>query len=389
MNWIASSIRNKILAGFVLGIALVTAGGVYGFVASRSGLAAVARVNDTLIAQAIEAQALEATFKEQVQQWMSVLVRGHDPQALDKSWNQFTFREREVRRGGEKLRQTVELAAARDLLDKFLAAHTTMGDKYRQALKLYQSSGFDARKSDASVRGIDTEPSELIEEVVRLLRDEAQTALGGARQQATQGLGRSLGVIAVATGEGERRKRSSGRGAWLGSLRDRREGRQSDGRIFGDDGRYRQRVQEDRRHHRVDQQHCVPDQHSGTERRRGSGARGRAGPGFCRGRRRGAGARATQRRGCEGDQGPGPELGGQSRRGYQARGGGWQNDGRDRRVGQTSDGSDVGNQGGDPGATLRNRASERGDDAYGSGCAAGCRGDGGIGRCRAGHGGSG
>src|SRR5437660_7038455 len=199
MNWLASSIRNKILAVFVLGIALVTAGGIYGFIASRSGLAAVARVNDTLIAQAIEAQALEATFKEQVQQWMSVLVRGHDPQALDKSWNQFTFREREVRRGAEKLRQMVELAAARDLLDKFLAAHTTMGEKYRGALKLYQSSGFDARKSDAAVRGIDTEPTELIEEIVRLLRDEAQTALGGARQQATQGLGRSLSVIAVAT----------------------------------------------------------------------------------------------------------------------------------------------------------------------------------------------
>jgi methyl-accepting chemotaxis protein len=199
MNWIATSIRNKILAVFVLGIALVSAGGIYGFVASRSGLAAVARVNDTLIAQAIEAQALEATFKEQVQQWMSVLVRGHNPQALDTSWKQFIFREREVKRGAEKLRQVVELAGARDLLDKFLAAHAAMGDKYREALKLYQSSGFDARKSDAAVRGIDTEPAELIEEVVRLLREEAQTALGGARQQATQGLGRSLGVMAVTT----------------------------------------------------------------------------------------------------------------------------------------------------------------------------------------------
>jgi len=199
MNWIASSIRNKILAVFVLGIAMVAAGGIYGFVASRSGLATVARVNDTLIAQAIETQALEATFKEQVQQWMSVLVRGHDPQAKDKSWGQFTFREREVRRGAEKLRGVVELASARDLLDKFLATHTAMGNKYREALKLYESSGFDARKSDAAVRGIDTAPAELIEELVKLLRDEAQVALGGARQEATQGLGRSLGVIAVAT----------------------------------------------------------------------------------------------------------------------------------------------------------------------------------------------
>ena len=37
MNWIASSIRNKILAVFVLGIALVVAGALYGFAAARSG----------------------------------------------------------------------------------------------------------------------------------------------------------------------------------------------------------------------------------------------------------------------------------------------------------------------------------------------------------------
>ncbi|MGZ5573023.1 MAG: hypothetical protein ACXWF6_18020, partial [Usitatibacter sp.] len=132
---ISGSIRNKILAVFLLGIALVVAGALYGFAAARSGLATVARVNDTLLAQAIDTQAVESTFKEQVQQWMSVLVRGHDPQALEKSWKQFTFREREVRRGAEKLREVVELASARDLLNKFLAAHAAMGAKYRDALE--------------------------------------------------------------------------------------------------------------------------------------------------------------------------------------------------------------------------------------------------------------
>lgn len=199
MNWITSSIRNKILGVFVLGIAMVGAGSLYGFIAAGTGLATIARVNDTLIAQALEAQALESTFKDQVQQWMSVLVRGHDPQELDKSWDQFIYREREVRRGAEKLRGVVELASARDQLDQFIAAHTDMGNKYRAALESYKSSGFDARKSDAAVKGIDIAPAVLIEDLVKLIRDEAQEALGGARAGATQGLGRSLGVIAVAT----------------------------------------------------------------------------------------------------------------------------------------------------------------------------------------------
>jgi hypothetical protein len=72
---------------------------------------------------------------------MSVLVRGHDAQALDKAWKQFTFREREVRRGAEKLREAVEVPAARDLLDKFMAEHKAMGDKYRAALEAFKSSG--------------------------------------------------------------------------------------------------------------------------------------------------------------------------------------------------------------------------------------------------------
>jgi methyl-accepting chemotaxis protein len=198
MNWFASSIRNKILAVFLLGIAMVVAGALYGFAAARSGLATVARVNDTLIAQAIDTQALDGTFKEQVQQWMSVLVRGHDPQALDKSWKQFTFREREVKRGAEKLRDSVELASARDLLGKFLAAHAAMGNKYREALESYKASGFDARKIDADVKGIDDAPAELLEELVKLMRDEAKVAVAGARQQAARGLGLSLGVIAIA-----------------------------------------------------------------------------------------------------------------------------------------------------------------------------------------------
>ncbi|MGZ5080413.1 MAG: methyl-accepting chemotaxis protein, partial [Usitatibacter sp.] len=195
---ISGSIRNKILAVFLLGIALVVAGALYGFAAARSGLATVARVNDTLLAQAIDTQAVESTFKEQVQQWMSVLVRGHDPQALEKSWKQFTFREREVRRGAEKLREVVELASARDLLNKFLAAHAAMGAKYRDALESFKASGFDARKIDAEVKGIDVAPAELLEELVKLMRDEAQAAVGAARQEANRGLALSLGVIAVA-----------------------------------------------------------------------------------------------------------------------------------------------------------------------------------------------
>ena len=199
MARIDASIRNKILAVFALGIAFVVAGALYGFAAARSGLATVARVNDTLIAQSIETQALDAAFKEQTQQWMSALVRGHNADALERSWKQFTFREREVRRGAEKLREVVQLPAARALLEKFLAAHKDMGERYRAALESFRAGGFDARKADAEVKGIEGGPAEILEELVKLMRDETQAAVEGARGDANRGLVTSLGVIGAAT----------------------------------------------------------------------------------------------------------------------------------------------------------------------------------------------
>jgi methyl-accepting chemotaxis protein-1 (serine sensor receptor) len=199
MGWLAGSIRNKILAVLVLGIALMVAGALYGFSAARTGLASVAYVNDTVTTQAIEAQALESSFKEQIQQWMRVMAHGRDPKVLEKSWKQFLFREREVRRGGEKLREAVKLPAARELLDKFLAAHADMGQKYRAGLESFKASGFDASKVDGDLKGVDDGPTEIIEDLVKTMSDESQAQVASARQRANRGLGVSLVVIAVAT----------------------------------------------------------------------------------------------------------------------------------------------------------------------------------------------
>jgi methyl-accepting chemotaxis protein-1 (serine sensor receptor) len=196
---VTGSIRNKILAVLALGIAMVVAGALYGFAAARASLATVAHVNDTLIAQSIDTQGLDGAFKEQVQQWMSAIVRGHDADALERSWKQFTYREREVRRGGEKLLEVVQLPAARDLLQKFLAAHRDMGERYRAALESFKAGGFDARKADAQVKGIEGAPAELLEELVKLMRDETQAAVEGARRDANRALVASLGVIGAAT----------------------------------------------------------------------------------------------------------------------------------------------------------------------------------------------
>jgi len=199
MSWLTGSIRGKLIAVFALGMAIVFAAALYGFAAARSGLEAVGHVNDTLIAQAIQSQSLQASFKEQVQAWMSVLVRGHDADALEKSWKQFTYREREVRRLGEKLQEEVALPEAKDLLGQFLKAHAAMGEQYREGLETFKASGFDAKKVDGDAKGLEDAPTDLIEEIVDLLREEARAAVTRARAEAARRLEISLVLIAAAT----------------------------------------------------------------------------------------------------------------------------------------------------------------------------------------------
>jgi len=199
MSWITGSIRNKLIALFALGMAIVFAAALYGFAAAWGALEAVGRVNDTLVAQAIQSQTLQASFREQMQSWLSVLVRGHDAEALDKSWKQFEYREREVRRLGEKLLEDVEAKEAKELFTQFLRAHAAMGTRYREGLEAFKASGFDAKKVEGELRGIDAKPTELIEETVDLMREEARAAFVDARTTATERLAISLAAIAAAT----------------------------------------------------------------------------------------------------------------------------------------------------------------------------------------------
>jgi methyl-accepting chemotaxis protein len=78
----------------------------------------------------------------------------------------------------------------------------------------------------------------------------------------------------------ERRQRAPGQRAGRQCVGDGCPRRRSGGPRGADDGRDQRRVAQDRRHHRRDRGHRVPDQHPGAERRRGSARAGEQGRGF-------------------------------------------------------------------------------------------------------------
>lgn len=101
-------------------------------------------------------------FKTQVQEWKNVLLRGKDPQQLDKYWSSFQKHEDKVRKSALKLQSILASGEARDIVQQFAQAHAKMGEGYRKGFEDFKAAGFDAAAGDAAVKGMDRAPSELL-----------------------------------------------------------------------------------------------------------------------------------------------------------------------------------------------------------------------------------
>ncbi|WP_111497571.1 methyl-accepting chemotaxis protein [Marinobacter bohaiensis] len=177
MQWYTRSILNRVLT-IIIGANLVVAI-VAGLYFSHS-----LQVKDDLYAlgsedlgQAMEVQDVLSQFKTQVQEWKNVLLRGHNRDDRDKYWRQFQAQEDRIQSNLDDLIPRLGNADARDLLERFQAAHEQMGRAYRQGYQDFVDAGFDHKAGDAAVRGIDREPSDLIEQAATDIRADAMERL--------------------------------------------------------------------------------------------------------------------------------------------------------------------------------------------------------------------
>jgi methyl-accepting chemotaxis protein len=103
--------------------------------------------------QSIDRSALG--FKQQVQEWKDVLLRGDDPQKLDKYWSAFLAQEKAVDDMVREARSATPHEDVRKGLEQFLAAHKAAGASYRAGLEAFKSSKFDPHACDKPVEGVD------------------------------------------------------------------------------------------------------------------------------------------------------------------------------------------------------------------------------------------
>ncbi|MCG6863097.1 MAG: response regulator [Chromatiaceae bacterium] len=162
------SIRTKFAVGLIFILVINLGAGLYGLYLHKQASLWDARIRESssqIVATALSAQ---VHFKKQVQEWKNVLIRGQDPRLFDKYLGQFEAEEANTREAiGRLLPLLAQNDAARETTEKFLSAHLALGSQYRSALGFYEPENANPSLAvDIRVRGIDREPTDLIDEVV-------------------------------------------------------------------------------------------------------------------------------------------------------------------------------------------------------------------------------
>ena len=122
---------------------------------------------------------LHTDYKTQVQEWKNVLLRGHEPEQLQKYWGRFKAYEQHIISEIDQLRPLLSDEPASNGLTAFKEEYLATMPIYQQALGVFKQ-GYSAREADSVVKGIDRESSQLLFEVgerIKRYADNRSTAV--------------------------------------------------------------------------------------------------------------------------------------------------------------------------------------------------------------------
>lgn len=176
----------KMPLAFALALMLLACSALYGVYSLNQSIETYRTTVQTSQQNATAAAELLTQFKTQVQEWKNTLLRGKDPNHLEKHWGKFAKIEQDMAAKSQSLSSTLREGEAKKLIESFSQAHTTMGQNYRKAFAAFEASGFDPTVGDKAVTGMDREPSALLEKASAKLGEDAAAAASSASAQAHQ-----------------------------------------------------------------------------------------------------------------------------------------------------------------------------------------------------------
>lgn len=159
-------IKAVVLGVVATTITLLTVAALFSTYSLRQDLVEFHNLLDQEIAAQHSADRVNIEFKRQVQEWKNVLIRGHQEKNRNKYWDKFQKREASTSDEAKKLHTlTTFNPQFRAKIKQFLLAHETMGKAYRKGYQAFVDSQFDHKVGDLSVKGIDRQPSKLLDEI--------------------------------------------------------------------------------------------------------------------------------------------------------------------------------------------------------------------------------
>jgi len=181
------SLQLKVLLLMACGLAVVLAVSLAALTRVYGSIQELDRISreDFETQQAVLRTAL--AFKQQVQEWKDVLLRGHEPAALDKYWKQFQDREKDVNQSAQEARSATPHEGVRTALGKFVAAHKAAGAKYREGLQAFKDAKFDPHAGDKAVVGIDRPLTDALGEIENTATEFGAKATAEAVKRAETG----------------------------------------------------------------------------------------------------------------------------------------------------------------------------------------------------------
>ena len=114
---------------------------------------------------------LSVKFKIQVQEWKNTLLRGGNLEDREKYWKRFLESKQDIIKETHRIAKNTNNETIKAKLDVFLSAYYPMMEVYEEGFNLFVESG-EAHIADTHVRGIDRAPTDLLNNIAQLIRDD-------------------------------------------------------------------------------------------------------------------------------------------------------------------------------------------------------------------------
>jgi methyl-accepting chemotaxis protein len=161
---------------------VASAAGIFGVLEMNHAADTYVRLIEVDGAEAREVSDALVAFKNQVQNGKDILLRGKNPEQLDKYWGAFQKYERASQAAAEKLAVALPPGSARTKVERFNVLHEEMGRSFRKALEQFKASGFDIAVGDEAMDGIDREPVILLREAGSEIVEQTSAAIALAKE---------------------------------------------------------------------------------------------------------------------------------------------------------------------------------------------------------------